>query len=87
MQGVVVCCGRFRVGKAVQVPVSVGSQHDGRLLRCRKSSDLDVPCVGRHGVGDVADDLARESLLAVRVNNRESNRRLSVRNYSEVAPI
>jgi hypothetical protein len=65
----------------------MGSQHDGRLLCCRKSSDLDVPCVGRHGVGDVADDLAREALLAVRINDRESNRRLSVSNYGEVAPI
>ena len=76
-----------RVGEAVQVPVGVRSQHDWSLLGRRKSSDLDVPGVGRHGVGDVADDLTREALLAIGVNDRESDRRLGVCDHREVAPI
>lgn len=49
------------------------TQHNRRLLGGRQRHHLEVPSVGRHGVRDVADDLAREALLAIWVDDGKSN--------------
>lgn len=63
----------------------VGAEHDGRLLGGRKSHHLDVPGVGSHRVGDVAHDLSREALLAIRVHNGECDGVGRMRDNGEVA--
>ena len=63
------------------------AQHDGSLLGSRQSDHLDVPIGLLDCVGNVEDDLSREALLAIRVNERESNGVVSVGDSSEVAVI
>lgn len=65
----------------------MGSQHDWRLLSCSKRRDLDVPCIWRQGVGNIADDLSREALLAIWINNREGNGIAGMRDNGEIAVV
>ena len=69
IQGVVQSSKCGRVNKGVQVPVRVRSQNYWFLLGYRKSGNLDVPSVRRHGVSDVADDFTRETFLAIGIND------------------
>lgn len=63
------------------------SQHDRSLLSGRHGHNLDLPCVWSHGVGDVADNLSGETLLAIWINDREGDRVLGVCNNGEIAVI
>lgn len=87
IQGVVQSQGSVGVLEAIQIPVGVRSQHDGCLLGSRKSDNLDIPGVGGHGIGDIADDLTGKALLAIRIHNGESDGRFSVCYHSEITPI
>lgn len=87
VQGVVENSISLVVGPSVQVPVAMRAQHDGGLLGGGQSDHLDVPISLFDCVGNVEDDLSREALLAIRVNEREGNGVVSVRNSSEVAII
>lgn len=75
------------VAEAVQVPVRVAAEHDGRLLGRRDGHHLEVPGGAVHGVGDVGDDLAGEALLAVRVHDRERDAVRGVGDDGEVAVV
>jgi hypothetical protein len=63
----------------------VRTQHDRRLLGGRQGHHLEVPSVRGHGVGDVTDDLTRETLLAIWVDNGKGNGILSMRDNREVS--
>jgi hypothetical protein len=65
----------------------VRSQHDWGLLSGCHCHDLNLPGVWRHRVCHVADDLAGEALLAVWVDNRESDRVRGMCNDGKVAVV
>lgn len=73
--------------ETVEVPVGVRGHHDGRLALGGGGGHAHVPFVGGHGVGGVSDDLAGETLLAVLVDEGESDGTGGVSNYGPVAPV
>ena len=75
------------VGESVQVPVGVGSQHDGGLHLGGGGDHAEVPVLALNSVGDVGDDLTGEALLAIRVSDVEGDAALGVTDHGEVAPI
>jgi hypothetical protein len=87
VQRVVQHTARLVVGKAIQVPIRVATEHDGRLLRRRLSHHFEVPVLSVQGVGNPRHYLAWESFLAIGINKREGDAVVGVRNYSEVAPV
>lgn len=67
--------GRLVVGKAVEIPVCVATQHDGRLLSRRQRHHPDVPGHVLHRVGDVRGYFAGESFFAIRIDDAKCNAR------------
>ena len=74
------------VGEAVEVPVGVAAEHDGRGLGRGDGDHADVPVHAAERVGHVRDDLAGEALLAIGVHDGEGDAALGVRHDGEVAP-
>jgi hypothetical protein len=75
------------VRKAVKVPVSVTAEHDRRLLRGRDSNHLEVPGHVGQSVGDVRDNLSREALRTIGVDDGEGDAVVRVRYNGEVPPV
>ena len=71
--------------QSLDMSTYVGAQHDGCLLGGGKGDHLQVPSVGSHRVGDVADHLTGEALLAIGVNDAKGDGLVGVRHNGEVA--
>ena len=87
MQSVVEREGSVGVLKAVEIPVCVRGQHDGRLLGGSNGHHADMPLVRRESVGHVRDDLAGEALLAILVDEGEGDTVGGVGDDGPVAPV
>jgi hypothetical protein len=87
VQGVVEGERGVGVLETVEVPVGVRGEHDRGLVGGGESGHVDVPLVGSQGVGHVGDDLARETHLAVLVDEGEGDAGRGVGDNSPVAVI
>lgn len=61
------------------------AQHNGRLLGERGGNHLQMPCVGGHGVCDVAHDVSGEAHLSIGIEDGEGDGAVGVRLNGEIA--
>ena len=80
-------CGCFGVTKAVQIPVRMRAEHNGRLFRQSECDHFEMPLVRRQRIRNVRDHISRKALIAVMIEQGESNGISRVGDDCPVAPI